>query len=66
MREGSGTQRVRAAVADSSLELQLLADVEGNEKALRFRQDKLEAYLLASPATNWINVPAVGSAGYHW
>ena len=28
----------------------LLADVEANEKALRLRQDELEAHLLAAPA----------------
>jgi hypothetical protein len=31
----------------------LLADVEANEKALRLRQDELEAHLLAAPAANW-------------
>lgn len=31
----------------------LLADVDANEKALRRRQDELEAHLLAAPATNW-------------
>jgi hypothetical protein len=31
----------------------LLADVEANEKALRVRQDELEAHLLAAPAENW-------------
>ncbi len=31
----------------------LLADVEANEKALRLRQDELEAHLLAAPASNW-------------
>lgn len=31
----------------------LLADVDANEKALRGRQDELEAHLLAAPATNW-------------
>ena len=31
----------------------LLADVEANEKALRLRQDELEAHMLAAPAANW-------------
>jgi hypothetical protein len=31
----------------------LLADVEENAKALRVRQDELEAHLLAAPATSW-------------
>jgi hypothetical protein len=31
----------------------LLANVEANEKALRLRQDELEAHLIAAPAANW-------------
>jgi hypothetical protein len=31
----------------------LLANVQANEKALRLRQDELEAHLLAAPAANW-------------
>ena len=31
----------------------LLADVEANERALRLRQEELEAHLLAAPAANW-------------
>ena len=31
----------------------LQANVETNEKALRLRQDELEARLLAAPAANW-------------
>src|SRR5271167_2317311 len=31
----------------------LLADVEANERALRERQDELEAQLIAAPAANW-------------
>jgi hypothetical protein len=31
----------------------LMADVEANEKALRSRQDELEAHMLAAPARNW-------------
>ena len=30
-----------------------MADVEANEKALRSRQDELEAHMLAAPARNW-------------
>jgi hypothetical protein len=30
-----------------------LADVEANAKALRLRQDELEAQLVAAPAANW-------------
>jgi hypothetical protein len=31
----------------------LLADVQANERALRLRQDELEARLIAAPAANW-------------
>jgi hypothetical protein len=31
----------------------LLAEVESNERALRERQDELEAQLVAAPATTW-------------
>jgi len=31
----------------------ILAEVEANEKALRERQDELEAQLIAAPAANW-------------
>jgi hypothetical protein len=31
----------------------LLADVQADEKALRLRQDELEAHLVAAPAANW-------------
>jgi hypothetical protein len=31
----------------------LLAEVEANEKALRLRQEELEAQLLAAPAASW-------------
>lgn len=31
----------------------LLADVEANERALRARQDELEAHLVAAPSADW-------------
>lgn len=31
----------------------LLADVEANERALRARQDELEAHLIAAPSADW-------------
>jgi hypothetical protein len=34
----------------------LLADVKTNERALRRRQDELEAHLVAAPAANWAEV----------
>ncbi|HEX4041644.1 MAG TPA: hypothetical protein VHY10_08085 [Xanthobacteraceae bacterium] len=44
----------RGMAAQKATELRrLLADVDANEKALRLRQDELEAHLLAAPATNW-------------
>jgi hypothetical protein len=44
----------RGMAAQKATELRrLLADVEENEKALRIRQDELEAHLLAAPAANW-------------
>ena len=44
----------RGMAAQKATELRrLLAEVEENEKALRFRQDELEAHLLAAPAANW-------------
>jgi hypothetical protein len=44
----------RGMAAQKATELRrLLANVEANEKALRLRQDKLEAHLLAAPAANW-------------
>ena len=40
--------------AQKATELRRLsANVEANEKALRLRQDELEARLLATPAANW-------------
>jgi hypothetical protein len=44
----------RGMAAQKATELRrLLADVDANAKALRLRQDELEAHLLAAPATNW-------------
>jgi hypothetical protein len=44
----------RGMAAQKATELRrLLADVEANEKALRLRQDELEAHLLSAPAANW-------------
>jgi hypothetical protein len=44
----------RGMAAQKATDLRrLLADVEENERALRLRQDELEAHLLAAPAANW-------------
>jgi hypothetical protein len=44
----------RGMAAQKATDLRrLLADVEANGKALRLRQDDLEAQLMAAPATNW-------------
>jgi hypothetical protein len=44
----------RGMAAQKATELRrLMADVEANEKALRSRQDELEAHMLAAPAKNW-------------
>jgi hypothetical protein len=44
----------RGMAAQKATELRrLMADVEANEKALRSRQDELEAHMLAAPARNW-------------
>jgi hypothetical protein len=44
----------RGMAAQKATELRrLLADVEANAKALRLRQDELEAQLVAAPAANW-------------
>jgi hypothetical protein len=46
--------RRRGMAAQKATDLRrLLADVEANEKALRARQDELEAQLIAAPAANW-------------
>lgn len=44
----------RGMAAQKATDLRrMLADVEANEKALRHRQDELEAHLVAAPAVNW-------------
>ncbi|MGB6535121.1 MAG: hypothetical protein WBF58_04080 [Xanthobacteraceae bacterium] len=44
----------RGMAAQKATDLRrLLADVDANEKALRLRQDELEAHLIAAPAVNW-------------
>jgi len=44
----------RGMAAQKATELRrLLANVEANEKALRLRQDELEARLIAARAANW-------------
>ena len=44
----------RGMMAQKATEIRrLLAEVEANEKALRIRQDELEAQLVAAPAANW-------------
>ena len=44
----------RGMAAQKATDLRrLLADVEANERALRLRQDELEAHLVAAPAANW-------------
>jgi hypothetical protein len=44
----------RGMAAQKATDLRrLLADVEANERALRLRQDELEAHLIAAPAANW-------------
>jgi hypothetical protein len=46
--------RCRGMEAQKSTDLRrLLAEVEANERALRLRQDELEAHLAAAPAANW-------------
>ena len=46
-------RRGMAAQKETDLR-RLVAEVAANEAALRFRQDELEAHLLASPAANWL------------
>jgi hypothetical protein len=44
----------RGMAAQTATDLRrLLADVAANEKALRLRQDELEAQMVAAPAANW-------------
>lgn len=46
--------RHRGMAAQKATEIRrLLAEVEGNEKALRDRRDELEAQLVAAPAVSW-------------
>lgn len=55
--------RHRGMAAQKATELRrLLADVAADAKALRIRQDELEAHLLAAPAANWHE--AAEKAGY--
>jgi hypothetical protein len=44
----------RGMAAQKATDLRrLLSEVEANEKALRLRQDELEAHLVAAPAADW-------------
>jgi hypothetical protein len=44
----------RGMMAQKATELRrLLAEVEADERALRLRQEELEAHLLSAPAANW-------------
>ena len=43
----------RGMAAQKATDLRRLLADEANEKALRLRQDELEAHLLAAPAANW-------------
>jgi hypothetical protein len=44
----------RGMAAQKATDLRrLMAEVEANEKALRLRQEELEAHLVAAPAANW-------------
>jgi hypothetical protein len=44
----------RGMAAQKATDLRrLMADVEANARALRLRQDELEARMVAAPATNW-------------
>jgi hypothetical protein len=44
----------RGMMAQKATELRrLLAEVEADERALRLRQDELEAHLVAAPALSW-------------
>jgi hypothetical protein len=53
----------RGMAAQKATELRrLLAEVEANEKALRQRQEDLEAQLVAAPADSWPE--AAGKARY--
>ena len=53
----------RGMAAQKATEVRrLLAEVKANQKALRERQDALEAHLIAAPAANWPE--AVEKANY--
>ena len=44
----------RGMAAQKATDLRrMLSEVESNEKALRLRQDELEAQMLAAPAASW-------------
>jgi hypothetical protein len=44
----------RGMTAQKDTELRrMLSDVEANERALRLRQEELEAHMLAAPAASW-------------
>ena len=46
--------RRRGMEAQKATDLRrLLAEVEANERALRARQDELQAHLIAAPAASW-------------
>src|SRR5260370_35053159 len=48
----------RGMAAQKATDLRrLLADVEANERSLRFRQDELESHLIAAPAASWQEAP---------
>ena len=51
--------RHRGMAAQKATEVRrLLAEVEANQKALRERQDELEAQLIAAPAASWSEAAA--------
>jgi alpha-D-ribose 1-methylphosphonate 5-triphosphate synthase subunit PhnL len=58
--------RHRGMAAQKATEIRrLLGEVAANEKALRQRQEELEAQLIAAPATTWLEVrrrPVICSA----
>jgi len=53
--------RRRGMEAQKATDLRrLLAEVEANERALRLRQEELEAHLASAPAANWEEVCGEG------
>jgi hypothetical protein len=57
----------RGMAAQKATDLRrLLADVEANERALRLRQDELEARLIAAPAANWREAAGAGIGTLRW